>query len=153
MMQDAETLKLSNSQPAVTQELMPLFSDIAAVIQQSRRQVQQTVNSAMVQCYWQIGRLIVEHEQQGQARAAYGKHQLQALSEFLTAEFGKGFDASNLRNMRSFYLCFPNCDALRHNLKYLPYLPTEAELKHELELERIKVQAQLLNKADEAGND
>jgi len=52
-----------------------------ASIQQSRQQVQLAVNSAMVQCYWQIGRLIVEHEQQGQARAAYGKHQLEALSE------------------------------------------------------------------------
>lgn len=120
-MQDAETLKPPNSLPAVTQELTPLFSDIAAVIQQSRQQVQQAVNSAMVQCYWQIGRLIVEHEQQGQARAVYGKQQLQTLSEQLTAEFGKGFDASNLRNMRSFYLCFPNCDALRHNLSWTHY--------------------------------
>jgi hypothetical protein len=100
---------------------MPLLPHIAAVIQQSRQQVQQAINSAMVQCYWQIGRLIVEHEQQGQARAAYGKHQLQALSEQLTAEFGKGFDASNLRNMRSFYLCFPNCDAVRHNLSWTHY--------------------------------
>jgi len=55
---------------------------------------------------WQIGRLIVEHEQQGNSRAAYGKQQLQTLSTQLTDEFGKGFDASNLRNMRRFYLCF-----------------------------------------------
>jgi hypothetical protein len=61
----------SNTYPAVTQELAPLFSDIAAVIQQSRYQVQLEVNSVMVHCYWHIGRLIVEHEQQGQARAAY----------------------------------------------------------------------------------
>lgn len=46
----------------------------------------------MVHCYWHIGRLIVEHEQQGQARAAYGKRQLEALSEQLTWQFGKGFD-------------------------------------------------------------
>jgi hypothetical protein len=62
----------SNASPAVAQELAPLFSDIAAIIQQSRQQVQRAVNSAMVHCYWHIGRLIVEHEQQGQARAAYG---------------------------------------------------------------------------------
>ncbi|MGJ0483758.1 MAG: DUF1016 N-terminal domain-containing protein [Methylomicrobium sp.] len=61
----------------------------------------------MVHCYWHIGQLIVEHEQQGQARAAYGKRQLEALSEHLTTEFGKGFDATNLRNIRRFYLMFP----------------------------------------------
>jgi predicted nuclease of restriction endonuclease-like (RecB) superfamily len=75
----------------------------------------------MVQAYWHIGRLIVEDEQQGQQRATYGKQQLQQLSEQLTREFGKGFDASNLRNMRSFYLCFPNRDALRHKLSWTHY--------------------------------
>ena len=75
----------------------------------------------MVQAYWQIGRLIVEHEQQGQARAEYGKAQLKALSQQLTQQFGKGFDASNLRNMRSFYQTFSNCDALSHNLSWTHY--------------------------------
>ncbi|EGW23149.1 PDDEXK nuclease domain-containing protein [Methylobacter tundripaludum] len=120
-MQDFEQLKPLSLNSALSEEVAPLFTHIAAVIQQARQQVRQAVNSAMVQSYWQIGRLIVEHEQQGQARAAYGKQQLQMLSEQLTAEFGKGFDASNLRNMRSFYLCFPNCDALRHNLSWTHY--------------------------------
>jgi predicted nuclease of restriction endonuclease-like (RecB) superfamily len=111
----------SNTYPSVTQELAPLFSDIAAIIQQSRQQVQLAVNSAMVHCYWHIGRLIVEHEQQGQARAAYGKHQLQTLSEQLTKEFGKGFDTSNLRNMRSFFLCFPKWDTVSHKLSWMHY--------------------------------
>ena len=61
----------------------------------------------MVASNWEIGRLVVEHEQQGQARAAYGKRQMDELSLRLTAQFGKGFDASNLRNMRSFHLAFP----------------------------------------------
>jgi len=87
----------------------------------ARQQVQQAVNSAMVQCYWQIGRLIVEHEQQGQARAAYGKQQLQALSEQLTAEFGKGFDASNLRNMRRFYLTFQIQETVSLKLSWSHY--------------------------------
>jgi hypothetical protein len=90
-------------------------------IQQSRQQVQQAVNSAMVQCYWEIGRLIVEHEQHGKSRAAYGKQQLQTLSEQLTAEFGKGFDASNLRNMRSFYVCFPKWDAVSRKFSWTHY--------------------------------
>ncbi len=98
-----------------------LLSDIRQIIEQARQQVYQTVNSEMVQAYWHIGRLIVEDEQQGQQRAAYGKQQLQQLSDQLTREFGKGFDASNLRNMRSFYLCFPNRDALRHKLSWTHY--------------------------------
>jgi len=52
-----------------------LFQDIANVIRQARQQARQTVNTAMVQCYWQVGHLIVEHEQQGQQRAVYGKQQ------------------------------------------------------------------------------
>jgi hypothetical protein len=68
-----------------------------------------------------IGRLIVEHEQQGQARATYGKQQLQTLYEQLIAEFGKGFNARNLRNMRSFFLCFPKWDAVSHKLSWTHY--------------------------------
>ncbi|NOU15116.1 MAG: DUF1016 domain-containing protein [Methylococcaceae bacterium] len=98
-----------------------LLSDIRQIIEQARQRVYQAVNSEMVQAYWHIGRLIVEDEQQGQQRAAYGKQQLQQLSEQLTREFGKGFDASNLRNMRSFYLCFPNRDALRHKFSWTHY--------------------------------
>jgi hypothetical protein len=75
--------------------------------EQARGQVRQSVNSAMVASYWEIGRLVVERQQQGQARAAYGKRQMDELSFRLTAQFGKGFDASNLRNMRRFHLAFP----------------------------------------------
>jgi predicted nuclease of restriction endonuclease-like (RecB) superfamily len=120
-MQDFEPLKPLSADSTLINELTPLLAHIAAVIQQSRQQVQLAVNSAMVQCYWQIGRLIVEHEQQGQARAAYGKQQLQALSEQLTAEFGKGFDATNLRNMRRFYLTFPIRETLSLELSWSHY--------------------------------
>jgi len=120
-MHDSEHLKQSSAHPAVTDDLAPLFSNIATVIQQSRLRVQQTVNSAMVQCYWQIGRLIVEHEQQGQARAAYGKQQMQILSQQLTAEFGNGFDSSNLRNMRRFYLAFPIQETVSIKLSWSHY--------------------------------
>ena len=84
-----------------------LFQHISQLVQEARRQVQRSVNSAMVHTYWQIGRLIVEHEQQGEHRAAYGKQQLKHLSERLTKEFGKGFHLTNLRNMRRFYEAFP----------------------------------------------
>jgi len=99
-------MKRTDEQQPSSQTLMPLYQEVADVIRQARQQVRQAVNTVMVQSYWQIGHLIVEHEQQGNARAAYGRQQLQQLSKQLTAEFGKGFDASNLRNMRRFYLAF-----------------------------------------------
>lgn len=75
----------------------------------------------MVQSYWQIGRLIVAHEQAGESRAAYGKQQLQVLSLQLTERLGRGFDVTNLRNMRRFYEVFPIRDALRLELSWTHY--------------------------------
>ena len=70
----------------------------------------------MVQAYWNVGRLIVEHEQGGTKRAAYGEAVLEDLSRRLTAEFGRGFTATNLRHMRHFFLAFPIQHALRAEL-------------------------------------
>lgn len=98
-----------------------LVSAIAQQIEQARGQVRQAVNTAMVQSYWEIGRLIVEHEQQGNSRAEYGKQQLQQLSLQLTERQGKGFDVTNLRNMRLFYLSFPIRDAVRLELSWTHY--------------------------------
>lgn len=75
----------------------------------------------MVTAYWNIGRLIVENEQQGSTRAEYGKAVLADLSVRLTEEFGKGFTEANLCNMRQFYQCFPNCYALRSELTWTHY--------------------------------
>ena len=80
-----------------------------------------TVKQQMVQAYWQIGRLIVEQEQQGQERAEYGKQQLSHLSERLTNDFGKGFDVTNLRNMRRFYQAFPIRDTVSLELSWSHY--------------------------------
>ena len=103
------------------QENKVLTQNIAQIIEQARKQVKQTVNFTMVQCYWNIGRLLVEDEQQGEARAEYGKYVLKNLSEYLTATYGKGFDISNLRNMRQFYLAFPIRNALRTELSWTHY--------------------------------
>ena len=106
-----------------SKDLVPgtLYQAIAEVIAQARQQVRQAVNQHMVQAYWHIGRLIVEQEQQGQQRAEYGKQQLKQLSERLQAEFGKGFDVGNLRNMRQFYLTFPKHYTLRSVLSWSHY--------------------------------
>lgn len=98
-----------------------LLDSVRELLSQSRQKVMTTVNTVMVQTYWQIGYLIVEHEQQGQSHAEYGKALLKALSQSLTAEFGKGFDTSNLRYMRLVYLAFPIRDALRHELSWTHY--------------------------------
>ena len=98
-----------------------LVANIAREIESARGHVRQTVNSVMVQSYWQIGRLIFEHEQQGESRAAYGKQQLIALSQQLTERLGKGFDVTNLRNMRQFYETFPIRDALLLELGWTLY--------------------------------
>jgi predicted nuclease of restriction endonuclease-like (RecB) superfamily len=94
-----------------------LYREIRAVLEQARAGAYRAVNAAMVQAYWHVGRLIVEHEQGGAKRAAYGEAVLDDLSRRLTADFGRGFDPSNLRYMRLFFQKFPNRDALRHELK------------------------------------
>jgi hypothetical protein len=81
-----------------------LYDQIQAVLQQARRQAKRSVNQAMVLAYWQVGKLIVEHEQGGEDRAAYGAKTLQLLADRLTADFGKGFAVQSLRNYRQFYL-------------------------------------------------
>lgn len=98
-----------------------LVRSVRTVLIHSRQSLQQTVNTTMVQTYWQVGRLIVEDEQQGKTRASYGKQVLTQLANILTAEFGKGFDRSNLNNMRQFYLVYPICDAVSHKLSWTHY--------------------------------
>ena len=98
-----------------------LFGRICSLIEQARQQVSRNINTVMVQTYWEIGRLIVEDEQQGKTRAAYGKQQLEQLSLRLTGIFGKGFDSRNLRNMRFFYLTYPIWNAVRTELSWTHY--------------------------------
>ena len=84
-----------------------LYQGIRDVLLLARSQVRQSINTAMVQTYWQIGRMIVEDEQGGQRRAAYGKQVLPDLARRLTEEFGSGFSAPSLWNYRQFYVMFP----------------------------------------------
>lgn len=83
-----------------------LYNKIASILEESRKFVATTVNTAMVQTYFEIGRLIVEEEQHGNIRAEYGKETIKKLSEKLTANYGKGFSVTNLKQMRDFYLTY-----------------------------------------------
>lgn len=94
-----------------------LYADIKNVLISARTAAVVTVNTAMVKAYWAVGKLIVD-AQGGEQKAAYGNRLLDEISSRLTAEFGKGFDASNLRRMRQFYLAFPICDTVCHKLSW-----------------------------------
>ena len=83
-----------------------LYAQIQAVLQQARIHAKRSVNQTMVLAYWQVGKLIVEHEQGGEDRAAYGAQTLQTLAQRLSTEFGRGFSLANLRNFRQFFLTF-----------------------------------------------
>ena len=81
--------------------------EIKQIVTLARQKAYTAINSAMVEAYWQLGKRIVEQEQQGKDRADYGSQLLKSLSKELTAEFGKGFSVPSLYNYRSFYLTFP----------------------------------------------
>lgn len=83
-----------------------IFQQVVELLQNARQQVLRTVNSTMVFTYFEIGRIIVEEEQNGKSRAEYGKQLLKGLSRELTKEFGKGFSVDNLQNMRKLYLVY-----------------------------------------------
>lgn len=80
-----------------------MIQEIKELLSGARQRVAVQVNTELLSTYWNIGRIIVEHEQNSQERAAYGKQTLKALSKELTKEFGKGFSVSNLQFMRRFY--------------------------------------------------
>ena len=83
-----------------------LYVSIKKIIENARSKVHQVVNTAMVDAYWYIGKVLVEKEQQGEHRAEYGKKLINDISSRLTVEFGTGFSAQNLWNMRQFYQKF-----------------------------------------------
>jgi len=100
--------------------LAKTYGSVRSTILAARSSVNRAVNSAMVLAYWDIGRQVVLASG-GKERAEYGEGLLKYLSKRLTAEFGKGFDTSNLRYMRLFYLTFPIRDAVRHELSWTHY--------------------------------
>jgi predicted nuclease of restriction endonuclease-like (RecB) superfamily len=111
-----------SQQPAVLQPpISELAGRITTIIETARKQIQSVVDHEMVRAYWEIGREIVEDEQKGEKRAEYGKAVIEGLASELSSRHGKGFDRSNLWNMRSFYLAFPILDALRRELSWTHY--------------------------------
>ena len=83
-----------------------LYNQIVELLNSARQRVIQNVNKTMVDTYFEIGKVIVEKEQQGDKKAEYGKNLITGLSKRLTTEFGKGFSTTNIKQMRSFYLAY-----------------------------------------------
>ena len=98
-----------------------LLTSIKEIIVKAKQTAYRNTNSILLKTYWEIGRLIVEDEQRGKVRAEYGKGVLKMLSKQLTLEFGKGYDETNLRNIRAFYLSFPIWNAVRTELSWTHY--------------------------------
>ncbi len=99
----------------------PMILEIRELLEKSRKNIAQQVNTELLTTYWNIGRIIVEYEQQSQLRAEYGKQTLKELSKELTREFGKGFSRSNLQNMRAFYLAYEKCQTPSGKLAWSHY--------------------------------
>ena len=134
-----------------------LFSRVASILEQARANVLRSVNSNMVLAYWLIGREIVQELQQGEGRAEYGKQIIEDLSARLKSCFGRGFSTTNLRFFRTFYTVYADrlpeirqigsgvLDDLDQAVEaaYVLYLPTEEELRLEIERERRLIETAL----------
>ena len=94
-----------------------LFQQVVTLLQNARLQVLRNVNSTMTYTYFEIGRMIVEEEQNGKERAEYGKQILKGLSGQLTKEFGKGFSVRNLEQIRRFFLIYSKSETLSRILQ------------------------------------
>ena len=97
------------------------YTNIRDILQTARDTVYKKVNFVMVEAYWNIGKQIVEEEQNGEDRAKYGSYLIKELSKRLTKDFGKGFTTTNLKMMRQFYNSFPNSHTLCDQLTWSHY--------------------------------
>lgn len=120
------------------------LESVSEVLAQARNNAKTAVNLAMVYAYYEIGRLIVEEEQQGQNRAAYGKQILQELSRYLGEKYGKGFSTTNLKQMRQFFTVYSQdqiSQTLSDQFENLPSVSTGRKFylswSHYLKLMRI----------------
>ncbi len=98
-----------------------LIATISALLNEARQSVATTVNTTLLTTYWQIGKAIVEDEQQHSDRAEYGKQTLKALSKALTAEYGKGFSVANLQYMRRFFMSYEKQQTVSVKLSWSHY--------------------------------
>lgn len=95
-----------------------LADNIAALVSIEKAHLAKNINTSLVKTYWNVGKYIVEFEQQGNAKAQYGTALLTTLAKLLTMKLGKGYSRPNLNNMRKFYLVYPICQTLSDKLSW-----------------------------------
>lgn len=114
-------------------ELLQLANTISGIVTKTKQGIATSVNTAIVEAYWNIGKHIVEFEQQGEVRAKYGTNLLGNLAKVLGASLGKGFSRPNLQQMRKFYLTYPICQTVSSKLSWshiCELLKVDDELEH-----------------------
>jgi predicted nuclease of restriction endonuclease-like (RecB) superfamily len=122
VMKEKTAIVLKKSvQPVSCKVSSRFYKSVSKILHAARSKAYRAVNFAMVEAYWNIGRMIVEEEQEGRERAEYGQILIKNLSLRLTDEFGKGFSEQSLRNFRQFYLDFPIRSTLRSELTWSHY--------------------------------
>ncbi|MDE7030397.1 MAG: PDDEXK nuclease domain-containing protein [Lachnospiraceae bacterium] len=95
-----------------------MILDIETLVNASKSELATSINKVMTVTYWGIGKYIVEFEQDGNAKAKYGKNLLSTISKELTLRLGKGYSRPNLNNMRKFYLKYPDCQTVSDKLSW-----------------------------------
>ena len=105
-----------------------LYTDVCSIIEQGRKEAYASVNYKMIETYWNIGRRIVEEEQNGEVRAEYGAQIIAQLSEQLTHQYGKGFSKRNLAYFRQFYLTINDIRILQSRLQNSYIIDSQVEL-------------------------
>ena len=124
---------------------MQFIIEIKTLIQSARTNAYQAINSAMIEAYWEIGKRIVEEEQNGNQRGSYGQEIIKKLSIELTEEFGKGFSERTLREFRQFYNYFPNLEIWRTAFAKLSW----SHFQRVLKLSDVKSRTYYLNESIE----
>ena len=110
---------VSNQVKDIVQQEM--LTEIRTFMNEARSHLARQVNQPLLAAYWNIGRVIVEHEQNQNVRAEYGKEVLKQISRPLTKAFGKVFSRFSLQNMRLLYLAYPKCQTMSGKLSWSHY--------------------------------
>ena len=105
------------------------INEIKQIVLNARQKAYVAINSAMIEAYWEMGKRIVLEEQNGKERAEYGKEIIKVLSCELTDTFGKGFGERNIRNIRQFYLTFPDFEIWKSLISKLTWTHIQRVLK------------------------
>jgi len=99
-------VEISNLTIPTNEDETEFYKQVADLLTVARQHAKRQMDSTIVVTYYEVGRMIVEHEQKGQKRAQYGAKLIKGLSEYLTEQYGKGFSVTNLKGFRSFYLIY-----------------------------------------------